>query len=79
MDYYIGGRNVLDWIEDRYRVRVDKDSGITNDPNDFSDNPEYIVELVERLSTVAKRTMEIRASLPKLKVLKGTYREGPEA
>lgn len=71
MDYYIGGRSVLDWIEDRYRVRIDKDSGITNDPNDFSDNPEYIVELVERLSTVAKRTMEIRASLPKLKVLKG--------
>jgi hypothetical protein len=70
MDYYIGGRSVLDWIEDRYRVRVDKDSGIENDPNDFSDDPEYIAGLVERLSTVAKRTMEIRASLPKLKVLK---------
>ncbi len=70
MSYFIGGRSLLDWIEDRYRVRTDKDSGIENDPNDFSDEPEYIAELVERLSTVAKRTMEIRASLPKLKVLK---------
>lgn len=67
--YFIGGRSVLDWIEDRYRIRVDSDSGISNDPNDFSGDPEYIVQLIERLSTVAKQTIEIRANLPKLKII----------
>jgi predicted helicase len=69
MEYFIGGRSILDWIEDRYRVKLDKDSAIANDPNEFSDDPEYIVQLIERLSTVAKKTMEIRAKLPKLRIM----------
>ena len=31
-DYRLGTRSALDWLVERYRVRTDKKSGITNDP-----------------------------------------------
>ena len=51
---------------DRYQVRKDKASGIVNDPNDYSDDPRYIVDLVERIVTVSVKTMEIVRQLPPL-------------
>jgi len=37
MSYTIGNRTPLDWIIDRYQIKTDKASGITNDPNDWID------------------------------------------
>lgn len=64
--YVVNGRSAIEWLMDRYRVRPDKPSGIVNDPNDYSDDPRYIVELVERVTTVSMETIEIVHSLPKL-------------
>jgi len=33
----------------RYAITTDKDSGIRNDSNDWSDNPRYILDLVKRI------------------------------
>lgn len=65
-DYVVNGRSAIGWLMDRYQVRKDKASGIVNDPNDYSDDPRYIVDLVERIATVSIRTMEIVRQLPAL-------------
>jgi predicted helicase len=35
---------------ERYQLTRDKDSGITNNPNDWSDDPRYILDLVKGIS-----------------------------
>ena len=63
-DYVVNGRSPLEWMIDRYQVKTDKASGIVNDPNEYSDDPRYILDLVGRLVTVSMRTLEIVAGLP---------------
>lgn len=65
-DYKVCDRSALDWIMERYAVTVDTDSGIRNDPNDWSDDPRYIFDLVKRIVRVSVETMEIVNSLPAL-------------
>ena len=68
--YRLGSRSAIDWIIDRYRVRLHKDSGIVNDPNNWADehdDPSYIFDLLRRIVTVSMKTNEIVAGLPKLK------------
>ena len=65
-DYVVNGRSAIGWLMDRYQVRCDKASGIVNDPNDYSDDPRYIVDLVESVVTVSIETMNVVRSLPPL-------------
>ena len=51
---------------ERYKVTKDKDSGIINDPNHWSENPRYIVDLVKRIVRVSLETVKIVNSLPAL-------------
>ena len=64
--YRLGNRAALDWIVDQYRVKTDKRSGITHDPNGYSDDPQYILKLIERVITVSLRTVDIVEGLAKL-------------
>ena len=54
----------------RQCVKVDKDSGIVNDANDYAietmNNPAYPLELFQRVITVSLETMKIVKSLPPL-------------
>ncbi|WEV66360.1 type ISP restriction/modification enzyme [Bifidobacterium sp. ESL0764] len=68
-DYVVNGKSAIGWLIDRYQIRTDKKSGIVNDPNDYSDNPRYIVDLVERVITVSMKTLDIMDSLPPLNEL----------
>ena len=65
-DYVVNGKPALEWIMERYRVTTDKDSQIVNDPNDWSDDPQYIINLVKRIVTVSLETMKIVNGLPEL-------------
>ena len=68
-DYVVNGRSAIEWIMDRYQVKIDKDSQIKNDPNDWCDehnNPRYILDLILSLITISIETMKIVKSLPKL-------------
>ena len=51
---------------ERYAVTVDKDSGIKNNPNDWSDDPRYILDLVKRIVAVSLGSVEIVKGLPAL-------------
>ena len=64
-DYRLGTRSALEWVVDQYRVKIDKRSGIINDPN-RADEPRYIVDLIPRVITISLKTVEIIAALPPL-------------
>ena len=64
-DYRLGNRSALEWVIDQYCVKVDKRSGIVNDPN-REDDPQYIVKLIGRIITVSLETVEIVEGLPRL-------------
>ncbi|GAB4512037.1 MAG: hypothetical protein OHK0046_10980 [Anaerolineae bacterium] len=57
--YRLGNRSALEWVVDQYQVKTDKRSGITSDPNTYSDDERYIVELVERVVQVSVETVAI--------------------
>jgi predicted helicase len=69
--YQLGARSAIEWIIDRYQVTVDTKgkSGITNDPNDWSDDPRYIIDLLKRIVTVSLETMKIVDALPSLDII----------
>lgn len=67
--YIVNGKSAIEWIMERYCVRVDKDSGIKNDANDWADevgNPRYILDLLLSVINVSVQTVDIVDSLPKL-------------
>lgn len=63
-DYKLGNRSALQWIIEQYKIKTDKRSGITNDPN-RPDEPRYIFELVGKVITVSLKTVEIVEQLNK--------------
>lgn len=68
-DYVVNGKPALEWIMERYQITVDKDSGLRNDPNDWSrehHQPRYILDLLKRVVRVSLETMQIVHSLPPL-------------
>ncbi len=64
-NYRLGTRSALEWVVDQYRIKVDRRSGIKNDPN-REDEPRYIVDLIARVINVSLKTVEIVKSLPEL-------------
>lgn len=70
-DYVVNGRSAVEWIMERYQIRTDKASGITNDPNDWADEhgkPRYILDLLLSVITVSVETVKIVNELPSLDV-----------
>lgn len=65
--YVVNGKSALEWVMDRYQVKVDKDSRIQNDPNDWSTDPKYVVNLVKRIVRVSVESVKITRALPPLK------------
>lgn len=54
---------------ERYQVKTDKKSGITNDPNDWAKEhgkPHYILDLLLSIINVSVQTVDIVNSLPKV-------------
>lgn len=68
-DYVVNGRSAIEWVMERYQIKMDKDSGITNDPNDWAiehNQPRYILDLLLSVITVSMETNKIVENLPKL-------------
>ena len=55
----------------RQDLKEGEDSGIRNDPNDWSDDPQYIISLVKRIVRVSLETMKIVNALPALNEREG--------
>lgn len=69
-NYVVNGRSPVEWIIERYQVKVDTDSGIENNPNDWAtehNQPRYILDLLLSVMTVSLKTQEIVNSLPDVK------------
>lgn len=69
-NYVINGRSPVEWIMERYQVKIDKASGIENNPNDWAtehNQPRYILDLLLSVMTVSLKTQEIVNSLPDVK------------
>jgi predicted helicase len=69
-DYVVNGKSAIEWIMERYQVTVHKDSGIKNDPNDWSaevGNPSYIFDLLLSIINVSVQTVGIVEGLPRVR------------
>lgn len=69
-EYVVNGKSAIEWIMERYQVKIDKVSGIKNDPNDWAKevgNPRYILDLLLSIINVSVKTVDIVNSLPKFK------------
>jgi predicted helicase len=69
-EYVVNGKPAIEWIMERYAITTHKESGITNNPNDWADelgNPRYIFDLLLSIINVSVQTVDIVSSLPKLK------------
>ena len=56
---------MLEWIINQYCVKIDRWSGIVNDPN-RADNPQDIVKLIGKVITVSLEAVDIIDGLPVL-------------
>lgn len=68
--YVVNGKSAIEWIMERYQITKHKESGITNDPNDWAKevgNPRYILDLLLSIINVSVQTVEIVEGLPKVK------------
>jgi predicted helicase len=58
-EYVVNGKPALEWVMERYQLTTDKETGISNDPNEWSKDPKYIFDLVKRIVRVSLETMKI--------------------
>jgi predicted helicase len=68
-EYVVNGKSAIEWIMERYQITTHKESGITNDPNDWAlehGKPRYILDLLLSIINVNCQTVDIVAGLPKV-------------
>lgn len=65
-EYIVNGKPALEVLMDNYRFEVHKESQIANNPNDWSDDPRYIIDLIKKVVRVSIETMKIVKGLPAL-------------
>ncbi len=63
-NYKINGWSAPKWIIERYQYKKDKKTEIINDPNTYSEDPAYILELLLSVITVSLKTQELVKNLP---------------
>lgn len=67
--YLVNGSSAIHTIMDQYCISTDTEANITDDPNDFSDDPKYILNLLLSVITVSMRTLELIDELPEFELL----------
>lgn len=75
-EYVVNGRPAIEWIIDQYQVKRDDKSGITDDPNDYSDDEKYIFNLLLRIINVSIQTVDLVNSLPPLEICDSQMKQG---
>lgn len=77
----LGPRPALELFLARMSPPVDKASGISNDPNEFSEDPRYVVHLTKKVIRVCVETQRLRSQLPpyQAKNLSGQKHGTPES
>lgn len=65
-EYVVNGRSAIEWIMESYRIKTDKDSGITDDPNTYGDE-KYIFDLLISVINLSLKTLDLIDSMPEYK------------
>lgn len=68
-EYVVNGRPAIEWIIDQYQVKLNKNSGIIDDPNEYSNDPKYIFDLLLSIINVSVQTVDLINSLPPLEII----------
>lgn len=70
-EYIVNKKSALEWVMERQCIKIDNESGISNDANDFAiefyKDPSYPLKLFLKIINVSLKTMSIVKNLPKLK------------
>ena len=53
---------------DQYRIKTDKKSGIIDNPNDYSNDPKYIFNLLLKIINVSVQTVDLINQIPPLAI-----------
>ena len=64
--YFVNGKTPTEWVMDRYMVKEDSDSGNLNDPNEYSNDPKYVFNLLLSVIAMTKKITELQKTIPKL-------------
>ena len=64
-EYRLGNRSALEWIIDQYCIKIDKRSGIINDPNRINDE-KYIIKLIAKVINISLQTVGIVKNFPNI-------------
>ncbi len=67
--YKVSGRSPIEWMVDRYKITINKENGITNDPNHLSNNPRHVKEMIFRLINVGVESHHLINKIPKLEII----------
>ena len=64
----MNGKSAIEWIMDQYRIKTDKKSGIIDNPNDYSNDPKYIFNLLLKIINVSVQTVDLINQIPPLAI-----------
>lgn len=67
-NYIVNGKAAIEWIMDQYKVNNDDNSGIIDDPNEYSEDSKYIFNLLLSIINVSMKTLELIDELPEFEV-----------
>ena len=71
-NFVVNGKSAIEWIMNRYKVSINKDSKIKNDPNDYLEEIQdykYIVNLLKKIINVSVKSVGIISELSKYSIL----------
>lgn len=67
-DYVINGKPAINWIMSEYQIKTNRASGITDDPNKFSEDPKYILNLLLSVINLSLKTLKLIDQLPEFEL-----------
>jgi predicted helicase len=68
-DFKVNGRSAIEWVMNQYRFAIDKDTQILSDPNLYSSDPKWILNLLLNVISLSMESREIYQGLPKFDFL----------
>lgn len=68
-EFRIFGRTPLEWVLDRYQVTLDKESGLSNDPNAYAPGTDYVIKLIGKAVTLGMKAAGLLKTAPSLDVV----------
>lgn len=57
-DYVVNGKSAIDWVIERYKKTMDKESLIENNPNDYAGG-KYVFELLCRVIKLSEKSVDL--------------------